>query len=793
MKVIYLLSIFLAKIITTSCLFKNSSKTIVVPSFIPFVVGGKSCQASCEIVEQLVNSRQDILPSYKIKVKYLKSANFGIVSVADVLQSIEKAQNSSKISFSPLGSGPYSADVMGPVMKALDVSLFSQFSYTANVVGNNLYDNIFRTRAPVDTHVAAALSLIVHVGQWKQIGILTSSYNTAELVSAKYFYNSAVYNGVQVLYFDGAPELNEQVIRDMMKSDARVIVLLSWNFKYCYEFLCYAYREGMAAPKFTFLTTPFCMKLNLKVIESPFDWCDENQLRQQLRNTFFFGFNNALVPQQNSTFGIGSAMLDRMLLARNDSSLIFDWKMRYSCFDAMMAVVLTLDKTEAKLNKINRTLSDFDQEPKLIGEIARQQAKTLDMHGLRIGRLKYNQMGEIDEDMFIAQYGDFDDEKEVVELIPLFLLRKISDSGNSSGGGFNVSDYKQIRVAKSIRWMTPSGQPLKDLSNLFYRVKNPIRNTTFILSIVSVLNIAFQISIWTWTKRKQNGEKPASLSQVNKIVPNNHLRPSGKSKAKVQNICIYVDGPTNFLLGIGAVILNIGTITLLLGYFHSYFCYWMPLLAIAGMIMVNSIISIRISSFTTLLRILQSNARDLSLTTVKELDRARVLGILTATGVSMVFVLFWAISSPLTLSEIVEPVFFDKSIDKYVVSSHFQCTSPQGSFWFQVFAFINAIIIFLALFHIFDTRNIPCPKKLSLEFNTIRLATMNMTSLFVATLILFYIFHGNNPIQAVVFSSYLFCQSVFSFSIVNYSSLQNYHTNYQKVLTKATQKPIPKI
>ena len=142
-------------------------------------------------------------------------------------------------------------------------------------------------------------------------------------------------------------------------------------------------------------------------------------------------------------------------------------------------------QTDAKLNAINRTLSDFDPEPQLVGTIAVHK---------RFGGLKYNQKGEIDEDSEC----------------------------------FNLSNYKQIRLAKSIRWMTPLGQPLKDLSNWIYHVKNPIRIPTFIISTLLFWTSSFKL----WFSFAKEKGVCSTIPNIKTLIiaPNTYLRPNAKSK-----------------------------------------------------------------------------------------------------------------------------------------------------------------------------------------------------------------------------------------------------------------------
>ena len=727
--------------------FKHTSatnKTLKIPVLIVnYPKTGQTCAATMNIIVEIANSRPDILGGYNIELEIHSEKPAGANVNEELIKYMNKFVNGTieNLFPSPIIAGPYSADFAAVLIKSLHLTSFSQYTDGPLMVGNPHYDHVFRTRIPANNYMIPLVALAKQ-NKWKQIAVMATSIYPGTVSFVKHMYKFANSHGVTPIYFDIGPSFTHEMVTRMKNSDARIIFMISGIADECINFLCYAHRAGIRAPKYTFVSAFWCMKTVME--EPPFSWCTREMLEQQLMNTFYGGAFPTGLEHYNSPF-LNSSELDSELekLAKSDPAITGkNWRSRHTCHDVLSAAILTLNKTEQVLNDIyNKSLSDFVNEPELVGRTAFENAKLLDFVGLRMGRMKYSGRGELDDEpLWMVQYKSIQNDSSF-EFSPIFVMTPLNNDDPTLT--FNLSNYRIIQISKNVRWMTRSGKPLKDLSSVIQLEKEMPMEVVAAVLVVSMANIIFQTIVcfrWFVNIRKHSN--------------------------------LYFENQSNLLIACGCILLNLSSIVHICGlrFFPTTFCQWKPLLPTVAISLIHFPLFLRSFTMTSFLNlfndVLKRKNKRSWITDNKQLVKVRFAAISVLTLFSLLLVTLWIFVDPLKIYLSKTNPEFNEAKDTYFLTSRQICTNDNEPYWLMSLVLKQVVLNLLALCFVYRNRTTPRPIKYSFEFQTLQLATVNGATLTIAAILILVITHGKFLLQNAIFSLIIVLHSFSMFSII---------------------------
>ena len=332
------------------------------------------------------------------------------------------------------------------------------------------------------------------LGKWNKFGILTNANNVFDYTLATLFHKEAEWNGFDVTFFDIVPDIEDDVIENLLESGTRIIVVDISIPSMILKFLCKSYKLGMTGGKYVFILFHGSFFEPTAMPESVVN-CTRQEIFEQLKYSFWLGWS---LSTENANFSSSLNMTlsdfdDRFHQYFPDDSIPADFNKRTSCHDAALATVLALDKTDKELVKRNQSLLDYSQHSQSIMRIANRSLSTSDFNGLRNGHFHYSKIdGELKSDNFAA--FQWTEETGTVMVARFIMNSTIQINGQ------NVNNYSVFtcELLTEPMWFTEDQEPPSDGAKDIVRVSTIPEPVYFgiIASVVlqSIVQIYFVIT-----------------------------------------------------------------------------------------------------------------------------------------------------------------------------------------------------------------------------------------------------------------------------------------------------------
>ena len=694
-----------------------------------------ACDAAVQFVINHVNSRSDILPQYRLVLHHEDQGANALLSNYAIMNYLRSHGDTY---ISPVVFGPTkSCQTSGLTLRNLDLTTFSpQCAGPFIVERKNLYSTLYSAMAPANLQAWSMLSFITHVGQWKEIGIVTNRNNPNEYKRAEFLADIAVKHDVNVLFYSNELPFTMETMENLKKSNARIIGVVINQRPLCLQFLCLAHKAGIRAPFYVFIFATYnCMITDIDSQILP-DGCTKAMIAEQTTAMISAGtyggwtgtddFQNSLGYNYNYFKQEFEKLVSDRLLPDSGTELV--------CHDTAMAIVITLDRSEQILKRdFNLTLQAWNDYPNIVGKVVNETASKVEFQGLRIHDFKYNSNGQLDEDMWIGQ-------SMKGKGLRLLYRMKYIGTKNLSLSERNLTDF-QIEQRNEIIWYTKTGKKPKDLSQI--EIKSQPCSIAFPIAIGILVAFSF-LSFTFFTVTQQQRQ------------PDNAFASNMTSTVALKSGC--------FVLTISSMVHSIGAISFpnfecqirFLGSFLGLACLF-PTLAANLSAYVNIGILYNLKHLDTAVerkvsrntkqsidKQIQSSARVMNKQRfrskiVHEMDEAKVqrqwnrritLGITTLVPSLITAIAIWTALFPLSLKFDFTKPLYDSEVDVYYRHKIGFCQNYQQLTWLLIFILIFTILLFGSAISAFQIKKTGVDKKYQCFVTRLNIATMNAGTFF---------------------------------------------------------------
>ena len=686
-------------------------KTVKVPlqmlTLLPFNNNGKvswpSCLAAIQFVFKHVNQRDDILADYHLE-EFVgdqgSSAYEANARLAEFLRNENKTIFKSPVIFGPTISCQWSS----LTVRNVDMVTFSpQCAGPFIRERKHLYSTLYSAMAPAMTQAWSMLYFIKHVGQWKEIAVVTNRNNPNEYKRGEFLTTIAIQHGIKVLYYANEYKFTDGIMQELKRSNARIIGVVINQRPNCVDFLCMAYRNGIRAPLYVFVFTTFnCMIEDVDAIALP-EGCSRDMLETQSAGIVsagtFGGWPEIGGEIKQTHFGYDYNYFQNEFLNLTEGLALPDFDTRLSCHDAAVASVLTLNQSDHILKQnFNLTLKDWEQNSKLIGKIVNESASKLDFQSLRIGRFKYSKNGELAEDLWIGQSLHGKGSR---------ILYRLKNKGEEGKESVNLDSFEPIRL-NDITWFTQTGEKPKDLSQV------EIRHFKFPTAVVAVPMFflgchSLILSILPFSFNRQN---------------KNDIYFRFPHKMMVVLICfvlnlsaaVHIFGPTNFTQ------------------VECHFKY-VPTAIANGF--VTSLVCINLWCYLKFVASKapqrqpsgQSRPRIYRSVTFNLHPWVNTTFITIVTLLIAIVMIVWSISDPMHLSIEYSDIEMDFKTASYVKSEILSCSSQNQHIWIAILLIIHCLHLISILYPAIALKNYQIPRQYVTNCQKFRLTALNLTTI----------------------------------------------------------------
>ena len=465
-------------------------------TLLPFGRNGQvqfaGCNAAADIVIDNVNNRDDILPNYLLNRIIRDEGPSAVKSNPAVVNFVRENENQS---IAPVIFGPmFACHLSGGTTKEMGFVSISPGCIGQYIIDRKKFFRLYSSQSPAMNMAWAMMAFVKRIGKWSEIAVVTHNANPNEYLLAEYVAEIATSSGVEVLHYSNDVEISEDTFVVLKATKARIIATSIFQRPICVQFMCLALHHGMLAPGYLFLFAQNCFFDNAKSVTPLLPPnCTVAMIEEFMK--IVIGFGGVKEPMVNdldqvkSELGYSAGYFEEKYRDKTSGVVPFDNNLPYVCHDAMMTLVVALNKTETILQSTyNSSLMAFEDNLKLVQELIDSSIRNQQFEMLRIGQVRYEADGELVEDHLIVQMKNG-------TARPVFLAKYKTTKSKEI-----TFDETELIELEPIEWQTDSGNPPKDLSQV--EIRPIIFNLVLIPVALLVISIGQIISALCFNKQK---------------------------------------------------------------------------------------------------------------------------------------------------------------------------------------------------------------------------------------------------------------------------------------------------
>ena len=465
-----------------------------------------NCAVAMDVVANATNAVDFLLKDYEITFKHINEPYWGSEPVKEFVQWTRT--NRYQV---PLMTGPTlssSCDKLAPVIHHVNyVGIGGGCTGSIQLTGRrDIAPNFYRPMVPVELNALARIELVKKIGNWSKMSIIANSQFAFDYTFAIETYKIALKNGIQVSFFDLVPRVTPQLIEKLKMVNTRIILFDTYSTQLVAQFLCETYKQGITGSKYVFIFQISAF-ITLDTYDvSDIDGCTMEMIKIQLKSAFFTGFQEKLYfnKSQKTILNMDMEEFDRQYheLGQGRSSRA-QYSYRYKCHDTALQIVLALDEADKylKANYDNLTIGNFndgdEEATRTITQAVNQSVAKTDFFSLRVGRFKYSQRLEVDNDPI--QILKWINEEEGIQ--PVAIVQRNFDSK-----GIELDDFEIKPTATKLVWATPDGKPPRDSAQFALKTIKFPTTIAIVVLILGVFVSGLAIVVFTMEIKKQSNQ-----------------------------------------------------------------------------------------------------------------------------------------------------------------------------------------------------------------------------------------------------------------------------------------------
>ena len=698
---------------------------LILHKFVNGSVAFPECMRAIDFVIETTNRNNRILPNYNL---VMQKGNEGHAAIATNKAVVDFWRSNENKHIAPAIIGPfYACHIAGRLVKSLNFIQFSPLCHGKFIVENRKNFALFSAQGSVKSKFIIERFLQAH---WKEFAVVThkENRNAYEFANDLLELTAERSNIKQVFYASDQRGVSDKTMLALKKSKARIIVIAHGMWEVCLQFFCKAYHLGMTPPRYFFIVTFFpCLLLDVRDSEMPAN-CTREQLDFQRTAVIADGvLSKALELDSNFTSPLGYTYQEVDEKFDLSTKLMRKQRNFLTCHDAAMAAVLTLHKTDKELLvNYNLTLLSFHNNASLIQKVMNQSAMNVRFNSFRVGDFKFNpETGYISEDVFLAQATEDGNKMKLVYKLPV------------RDHGVNAS----LIMINEMKWPTPNGKPVKDLSDVLITYQQCYFVLTLIIfPLIAIFITIIQLTIFVSTVWKNKSSQAKEITALKTT------------------------------LGIGCICLNLGAIWNLIGknLVPQVECLTSPIFPCLGIGLLTStlfLLVLSIHSSRSPKSSFKPTNSHIDSVLIPNTDSVIKVFIRPMAPLTLIccFLLLWILLQPLKTKRIESDEFYDEKADQYRKNVSFICGSETAVVWILNFLCSNFLLLLSCALMVQQMAKLGSKRwKLNTKFNLLYSTTVSVIAILLAACLILpiAILLAGQCIQQYFFACFLLLLSI---------------------------------